>query len=77
MLFNIYISELIDQLDKISQLTPVYADDIACITIEKSTIGKLIEIVHNWSIKYKIELNPRKSGIVKFVNRSKYDKENI
>lgn len=35
----------------------------------------MIETIHNWSIKYKISLNPRKSAIVKFTNRSKLDKQ--
>lgn len=75
MLFNIYISELIDRLTETSHLTPVYADDIACITTNESKIGEMIETIHNWSIKYKISLNPRKSAIVKFTNRSKLDKQ--
>lgn len=75
MLFNIYISELIDRLSETSHLTPVYADDIACITTKESKIGEMIERIHNWSIKYKIKLNPKKSAIVKFTKRSISDKK--
>jgi len=74
MLFNLYISELIDQISIITELTPVYADDIACITISESTIKKVVQIIHNWSINNKINLNPRKSGIVLFNRKSKNDK---
>ena len=34
--------------------------------ISESTIEKVFEIIHNWSINNRIKLNPKKSGIVLF-----------
>ena len=64
-LFNLYLTGLIDDLNKISNDVPTYADDIALILTRLKDVDKCIRIIHEWTIKNKIRLNPNKSALMK------------
>lgn len=74
-LFNIFINDLVTDVKslnlgididgcKVSIL--LYADDIVLIAESESDLQKMLDCVYNWSQKFKIRFNARKSNIVHF-----------
>jgi hypothetical protein len=68
-LFNLYLTDLIDDLNKISNDVPTYADDIALILTRLKDVDKCIRIIHEWKIKNKIGLNSKKSALMKITKK--------
>ena len=70
LLFNIYIDDLVVALRENSYDVLAYADDIAIIC-NKSQLDKCFAVLEDWSVKNKIEINKKKSGILAFDNLPK------
>ena len=75
LLFNIYINDLVDTLnrsgcgikldnDRISCL--LYADDIALLAENEKDLQDMLDIVHTWCCKWKMKINYDKTQIVHF-----------
>ena len=75
MLFNIYINDLIEEIDKISFEILAYADDIAIICKNKKELINVMNIIEKWSINNKIKINKKKSGILILEKNSNEDKD--
>jgi len=66
-LFNIYAEGLLDELEIAGwKLRDLYgfADDHLILNGSPSQFGKTIDMIRNWSLRFNIELNPSKSGIL-------------
>ena len=75
MLFNIYINDLIEEIDKISFEILAYADDIAIICKNKKELINVMNIIEKLSINNKIKINKKKSGILILEKNSNEDKD--
>ena len=74
MLFNIYINDLIDILDKNVFEILAYADDIAIICKDKEQLLKAMDIIDNWANNNNIKINKNKSGIIILQHNNNKDK---
>ena len=80
--YLVYINELLHQLEE-SELSlnfgynlkcgnPALADDLSLIVLSPDYLQKLIDIVHRYATKWKLEISAKKSTFVVF-NKSKSD----
>ena len=76
MLFDLYINDLIDELDKNAFDVLAYADDLCVLCEGRSQLINVIKIIDNWSKLNGINVNKLKSGIM-IVNNYKIDENNI
>ena len=68
-LFNIYINDLIELLEK-ANLNPIaYADDLAVMCDGEENLFKAMDIIEKWSGLNDIEVNKKKSGILIIQNQ--------
>ena len=74
-LFNIYINDLVNELNSLNiginingrQICCLlYADDIVIFCNSEENLQKLLDRVHSWCLKWKMQLNYTKSNIVHF-----------
>ncbi len=81
--FSIYINDLLTELrteksrnDSIICNVLAYADDLVLISESEQDLQRLINIVHRWCMKYRIEVNIDKTKVVHYrkanTNRSNY-----
>ena len=70
-LFNIYINDLIEEIDLNAFEVLAYADDIAVICKNKEELLNVMKIVERWSNDNKVNINKKKSGILVIQNNSK------
>ena len=76
MLFDLYINDLIDELDKNACDVLAYADDLCVLCEGRSQLINAIHIIDKWSKLNGINVNKLKSGIM-IVNNYKIDENNI
>jgi len=73
-LFNIFIEDLADELQKGADINLqdilMYADDILTLCTSYKQLRDAIKIIESWSKRNGMELNKLKSGIVPFANRN-------
>jgi hypothetical protein len=69
ILFNLYIDDLIRELDRKVYATLAYADDIANVCQDMQELTTAIQIVEKWGTKNRILVNKNKSGIFIFMNK--------
>ena len=62
--FDIYIDDLLDSLEKICHTCLAFADDTGYICTCLEELHKVIDCLEEWSIKNKIAINKKKSGIL-------------
>ncbi|CAC5394459.1 unnamed protein product [Mytilus coruscus] len=48
----------------------LYADDIALIAPDEDSLQKMLDVVSDWCIQWKLDVNPSKSNVVHFRNPS-------
>ena len=65
ILFNIYINNLLKELDNTGAFYRAYADDIVIGIENEEQANNILGIVKDWSETSWIEINPRKSGLLK------------
>ena len=70
-LFNIYINDLVDELDKNAFEVLAYADDLAIICTGYDELINVMNILDKWSMENEIKINKKKSGILIFKNNRK------
>ena len=75
VLFDIYINDLIIDLDKITFEILAYADDLCVLCQDKNKLLRAIRIIDKWSKENGINVNRKKSGII--VIRGEEQKDNI
>ena len=68
LLFNIYINDLIEELEK-KFFTKAYADDLMIGLLCQADLHKCLWILQRWSHNNKIEINPNKSGILRVLGK--------
>ena len=73
MLFNIFINDLIDLLDKNVFEVLAYADDIAVICKDKEELIKAMKLIDQWANENYILINKKKSGILVLCNPTNRD----
>ena len=73
-LFNIYINDLINTLDKNVFEILAYADDIAIICENKNQLLKAMDIIDIWANSNNIKINKDKSGIIILQHNNNKDK---
>ena len=76
MLFNLYINDLINELDKNSFEVLAYADDLCVLCDGRNQLNNVIKIIDKWSKLNGIKVNKNKSGIMILKNDIK-EKDNI
>ena len=76
MLFDLYINDLIDELDKNAFYVLAYADDLCVLCEGRSQLINIIKIIDKWSKLNGINVNKLKSGIM-IVNNYNIDENNI
>ena len=64
LLFNVYIDDLVRNLDKTSFEVLAYADDIAVICKDRDQLDQAIATLSLWSKNNHISINKKKSGIL-------------
>ena len=64
ILFNIYIDDLLDELEKIVDTVLAFADDTCFVCDDYNKLVKAINVIEKWCKANDIELNKNKSGIV-------------
>ena len=73
ILFNYYINDLIDELNKIEKGANInnlkitnllFADDIVLTTRDKQTLQRLLDVCTNWANKWKLQFSHKKSKIL-------------
>lgn len=62
--FNLYMNDLIDMLERIASTTLGYADDLSNLTNSIETLRKLINLIRKWGEQNEILLNNSKSGVI-------------
>ena len=77
ILFNIFINDLLLTYEINGIMVRVYADDIACVWNSTEQTRKAIDIMNNWISINKMKINPKKSGIIRILNRKGKWKEII
>ena len=75
ILFNIYINDLIKDLDYIAFEILAYADDLCVLCQDKNELIRVIKRIDLWSKENGINVNRKKSGI--FVVKGEEKKDNI
>jgi hypothetical protein len=63
-LFNLYVDDLIHQLNDNSDLVLAFADDIAVATSSRTQLTRVIKCLENWSSINGIRINKAKSAIL-------------
>ena len=76
MLFDLYINDLINELDKNSFEVLAYADDLCVLCEGKNQLMNIIKIIDKWTILNKINVNKAKSGIMIISKNIKEDNDN-
>ena len=76
MLFNIYINDLIKEIDENAFEVLAYADDIAVICKNKNELLNVMNIIDKWAINNDVLINKKKSGIL-VLKRQKNNIDNI
>ena len=76
MLFDLYINDLINELDKNSFEVLAYADDLCVLCDGRNQLYNVIKIIDKRSILNGIKINKNKSGIMILINDIK-EKDNI
>ena len=69
LLFNLFINELLNVFSINGIWTFGYADDIVCIWKDIEQIKLWIILMRDWSIENKMTINPKKSGILRILQR--------
>ena len=67
MLFDLYINDLIDELDKNAFDVLAYAVDLCVLCDGRNQLNNVIKIIDKWSILNRIKVNKNKSGIMKMI----------
>ena len=74
-LFNIFINDLVNDVNALNLGIDIdgcrisillYADDIVLLSQSEKDLQKMLDCVYNWSKKFKIRFNAKKSNIVHF-----------
>ena len=68
-LFNIYINDLIEQLEEAGLDPLAYADDLAAVCDGEENLYKAMDIIEKWAGQNDIEVNKKKSGILVIQNQ--------
>ena len=76
MLFDLYINDLINELDNNSFDVLAYAHDLCVLCDGRNQLYNVIKIIDKWSILNGIKVNKNKSGIMILINDIK-EKDNI
>ena len=69
LLFNIYIDELLEDLENNNLFVKAIADDVVIGVESEKDINKAWIIVKEWWFINKLEVNPKKSGILRIAYR--------
>jgi hypothetical protein len=69
LLFDLYIDSLIKRLESDNTLVRAYADDLVLILNHKEGIDAKLKIIIEWSKEFSININPKKSGIMRLLKR--------
>ena len=77
MLFDLYINDLIDELDLNSFDVLPYADDLCVLCESRSQLINVINIIDKWSKLNKIKVNKLKGGIMILKHNHNTDENNI
>jgi len=77
MLFDLYINDLIDELDKNAYDVLAYADDLCVLCEGRSQLMNVIKIIDKWTELNKINVNKLKSGIMILNNYKDIEEDNI
>ena len=77
ILFNIYINDLVQELDGITFEVLAYADDIAVICQSDSELFSVMDVLDKWCISNHFTVNKKKSGIFVIANGSLRDSDEI
>ncbi len=64
IIFNIYIDDLLDELEKIVDTVLAFADDTCFLSEDYGKVVKAINVIEKWCVANDIDLNKNKSGIV-------------
>ena len=73
ILFNIYINDLIKDLDYIAFEILAYADDLCVLCQDKNELIRVIKRIDLWSRENGINVNRKKSGIFVVKGEEQYD----
>jgi hypothetical protein len=77
MLFDLYINDLINELDLNAFDVLAYADDLCVLCEGRSQLINVINIIDKWSTLNKINVNKLKSGIMVLKNNNNTNENNI
>ena len=69
MLFDLYINDLINELDKNSFEVLAYADDLCVLCEGINQLSNVLKIIDNWTKLNGINVNKKKSGIMILKNK--------
>ena len=75
ILFNIYVNDLIEDLDYIAFEILAYADDLCVLCQDKNELLRAIKRIDKWSKENSINVNRQKSG--NFVIRGEEQNDNV
>jgi hypothetical protein len=59
-LLNLYLTDMINELNKITNDVITYADDIVLILTNKKNVDQCLRIIYEWAIMNKMGLNQKK-----------------
>ena len=83
-LFAIYINDLVTEInwhklgidiDGYNLAVLLYADDLVLFTVSEKKLQKLIDILYDWTLTWRISINKQKSNIVHFRHNLKRQTE--
>ena len=77
MLFDLYINDLINELDVNAFDVLAYADDLCVLCEGRSQLMNVINIIDKWSTLNKIKVNKLKSGIMLLKHNDNTNENNI
>ena len=63
-LFSMYINTLIEELEPLTNYTMAFADDLAFVNTSIVELEKAIETVEKWCLRYGMQINKEKSGVM-------------
>ena len=69
ILFNLFINDLLLTYEINEIMVRAFADNIACIWNSIKQTKKAIEIMSNWASINRMTISPKKSGIIRILNR--------
>ena len=69
ILFNLFTNNLLLTYEIQEIMVRAYADDIACIWNSIAQTRKAIEIMSNWASINRMTINPKKSGVIRILNK--------